>query len=434
MNMAYAKRAKRKIKWKVVAPIIVLLCLVVYLVVSILLLPSKEVKDGVKICNYNAEKTENLIRKEITKSYEISDYLFYGENLSILKNTYNATTQDDMIGKSVKLVNLCGGDELLFQLDQSLDHQINLGELANGFYEVYVVENLQDTRVVSASPFSDTLHTITRNSTSKKVDVMATNNFLESEQPLALNPLYIQVSSDTIQHESVDIMLDPVGGNDDYGIGDLSYEANGLNENIEMYEAALVLKEKLEDYGLTVGITKDSQTQLIDTNGYEGRLFKAYTKNAKHYFSLQFNSHAYTDISGIEITHSAYASATLANQIVHDLAKVGLNGSEMIGNAQIKGVTAANLSMGSDEQSIYDSELQLRESGGVGTNAGMYNENIKSLNGGFALGNRHGMQGQVIRFVYISNQNNVSLWKNHKEEILQSVADSIAAYLKITKE
>ena len=89
---------------------------------------------------------------------------------------------------------------------------------------------------------------------------------------------------------------------------------------------------------------------------------------------------------------------------------------------------------GEDGLMIYDGEMQIRESGGMGTMAGQYSTSMRELNGSFALDNRYGMQALIIRFCYISNPGDVALWQNDQDAILQSLADSIAAYLHVTKE
>lgn len=430
--MAYAKR-ERKIKWKIVIPLILLFATVFYLIISILFFRPEE-KQGVEICDYSASKTENILLKESEDIYEFSDYFYYGENLNLLKDPYDMEKTDDLIGKTIKLKNLCTGEEIIFQLDK-IDHQIDLSDLNEGFYEVYVVNNLEDYRLTSLNELTDTFYTAVRAGKTQKVDLIATSNYLNLETPLAYNYVYFKVTQSQPQPNTFDILIDPAGGNDDYGTGvDLGYQGYGLLENDEMYEAAVLLKEKLEEYGLSVGITKDEKNKLIDTNGFEGRVYHGYNNNAKYYFNLQFNSSPYPSISGIEITHSYYASSTIANQIIHDMENnVGLAGNSYNNLMQVEGVVAPSLIAGADGRAVYDSVLQIRESGGMATGAAMVSDSARGLNGGFALNNRYGMQANVIKFVYVSNQEDAQLWKDKKEEIIQSLADSIASYLQVEK-
>ena len=342
-----------------------------------------------------------------------------------------------MVGKTLKLVDICTGKELMFSLENKADHQLNLAEVDNGFYEVYLVYNLTDQRIVMKEPLRDVFHTVTRNNTSKKVELIADKGILNKEdQQLDQNYLFIQVSSDTVQHNAVDIMIDPAGGNDDYGMGvDWGYNVNGLNENDEMYAAALALKEKLESYGFTVGITKDSIKQEINTYGLNGRLYKAYDKKAKYYINLQFNASSYSYLNGMEVYYSNYASPTLANQLLFDMKKnIGLNGSSLYtSGTSVDGVVPPVLAEGDDGRAVYDSILQIREAGGVATQAGAISERSRSENS-FASGNKHGMQAIVIKYLYISNDADAEFWKTNFDDIISETANSIASYLKVTKE
>lgn len=426
--MAYVKKPRRKIKWKIAIPLLCLVLSVVYLLVNVLF-PRTEDNEGVQICSYSISKTSALLEQEYERTYEISDYFFYGENLSFLQEPYVLGESDDLYGKTIQLRNLCNDEKILFQLTNSVDQQIDLGELEDGFYEVYIVNNLQEYRMTSSSEIDDVFHTITRNNQSKKVEVIATNNYLKDTE-LNHNYVYLNITSDKVQKDKYDILIDPFGGNDDYGTGvRWGYQINGLNENDEMYKAALVLKEKLEEYGFVVGVTKNSMEQQINTNGVDGRAYIGYEHEAKLYLNLQFNGSDYSSTSGIEITHSYYSSSALANQIIHDLEEnVGLMGSTLYPGTIQNGVltnTAEN-----DEGVLYDNNSVVRETGGVATGAGSMNESMREENS-FATNNKKGMQALMMRLIYVSNPVDYKLWVDDYESIMSSIADSIATYYQI---
>lgn len=428
--MAYVKKPRRKIKWKIAIPLLCLVLTVIYLVVNVLF-PRPENDEGVQICSHSVSRTTALLDREYEQTYEISDYFFYGENLSFLKDAYSLEKTDELYGKTIQLRNLCNDEKILFQLTSSIDQQIDLGELENGFYEVYVVNNLQEYRMISAGEFNDVFHTITRNETSKKVEVIATNNYLKNKE-LNYNYVYLNVTSDLIQREKYDVLIDPFGGNDDYGTGvRWGYQINGLNENDEMYKAALVLKEKLEEYGLVVGITKSSMEQKLNTNGVDGRAYIGYENEAKLYLNLQFNGSDYSSTSGIEITHSYYSSSTLANQIIHDLEEnVGLMGSTLYPGTIQNGIVPSRRVSGDGDIELYDTNSVIRETGGVATGAGSMNAEMRESNS-FATGNKKGMQALMMRLIYVSNPVDYKLWVDNYEGIMSSIADSIATYYQI---
>lgn len=435
--MQYQPRKRLRIKWRVAIPFFTLIFLVVYLFVHVFFFHESEDSDAVTICDFSAKSTVEKLHVESESQIVISDYFFYGENLNLRKGAYDGGSDDELIGKTVKLVNLCSGEPYLFNLDNKVDHQINVSELPNGFYELYYVYNLSDQRIVMDRAVSEVFHTMTRNAQSKKVELIADNNYTKQEVPLKSYPLYLKVDSDTIQHDSVDIMLDPAGGNDDYGLGvDWGYQENGLNESDEMYSAALALKERLQKYGLSVGITKDSANHEIDTYGVNGRLAKAYNKNAKLYINLQFNSMANTDIRGMEVIHSSFSSSQLANTLMYDLKKnVNVEGSTLYtSSGSVDGVISASQTE-CDDGSVCDDLIQIRESGGKATKAGECSENARNMNA-FAKDNVFGMQALIIKFGYISNAEDVAMWKDADRfsALMDEIARSIAASLKVIVE
>ena len=432
--MAYAPRKKLKIKWKIAIPLLALLFLLIYIVVNVFFMTPKDSNEGFKICDYSASKTKTLLNKEYEKTYEISDYFYYGETLSLLKDYYDAEKNDDLFGKTIKLVNICSGEEFLFPLENTVDRQLTVNDLTNGYYEIFLVYNLENHRLTSNAEMSDIFHTLTRNNTTKKIEIISNKNLFDQENPLSKHYFSLQVSSDTVQHDSVDIMIDPAGGNNDFQMGvDWGFQNRGLNENDEMYKAALALKSELERYGLSVGITKDDMKEEINTYGVNGRLWKGYTKNAKVYLNLQFNESVYDQIRGMEITSSAYSSNSFANKILYDLKK----NADIIGSAlyasgtSVDGVVPPSLIAGLDGRNVYDSLMQIRESGGQATQAGLVSQSAIDLNGSFAKDNKKGMHALVIKFLYISNDEDVKLWNENFNQLISETAKSIADYLKV---
>ena len=430
--MAYVKRPKRKIKWNIAIPFISLIVIVIYMLVNILF-PRPSSDDSVKICSHDADRSYALLSVEYDQTYEITDYFFYGENLIFTKDKYTLNQSDDLFGKTIMLRNLCNDKKMLFQLTQSIDQQIDLGEIENGFYEVYVVNNLQEYRLTSKDMIDEVFHTITRNDASKKVEIIATNNYLK-DKILKHNYVYLNVTSDIVQHDSYDILIDPFGGNNDDGYGvRWGYQINGLSENDEMYKAALILKEKLESHGFNVGLTKNEIAQEINTVGENGRVHLGYNRNTKLFINLQFNGSDYSTTNGIEITHSLYSSSTLANQMIHDLEKnVGLKGSMLYPGAIQNGVYSAK-TYGDDENIPYDLNSVIRETGGVATGAGMMNDSMRTKDA-FATNNKNGMQSLMVRLLYITNPLDYKLWLDSNEDIMSSIADSIATYYQVELE
>lgn len=431
--MGYEKKPRRKIKWRIAIPLGVLVFTLIYLLIN-LFIPQETPREINSICTYDETKSVNLLTKEYENKYEINDYLFYGESLSFFKDKYNPQIADELQSKTIRLINLCNNDEILFQLSNTFDRQISLQEIPTGFYEVYVVNNLENYRMTSNEEFRDSFHTITRNNMTKKIDVIATKNYPNAESGTEQTYVFLSVEEDKPQEDSIDILIDPYGGSDDTGYGvDYGFEANGLIENDEMFKAALILKEKLESYGLKVGITKNDVNQEINTHGADGRIIQGYKQNAKLFISLQLNKHPLSEVNGMEITHSNYMSPALANTIINGVSQVGLIGNILIPGTLADGVRTPLLVDGSQGQAIYDGNSYIRETGGYATLAGSMNESMQELNREFAFENRKGMQSIVVHLLYMSNPKDYKLWVDNKEGLLSNMADSIALYLNVEK-
>lgn len=431
--MGYERKPRGRFKWEIAIPLGLLVLALGYLILN-LVLPKKTNENIKTICSYSDTKSINLLTKEYKDTFEIKDYLFYGESLSFFKEKYEPQKTDELQSKTIRLINLCTSEEILFQLSNTLDRQITLPELDDGVYEVYVINNLENYRMTATEEFKDRFHTVTRNNGTKKIEVVATKNYANATEETSVPYVFLNVSSEAKQNNSIDVLIDPYGGANDYGMGiDYGFEGNGLVENNETFVAAELLKKELESYGLKVGITKKDVNQKIDTNGKNGRIVQGYEQNAKYYISLQFNKHALSDVNGIEITHSNTTSATLANTIVNGMEKLGLKGNILYPGTLANGVRTPQLMDGDDGRKIYDSNFYLRETGGYATAAGMMNKKMKELNGDFAFENRKGMQAIVVHLLYISNPKDYKLWIDHKEELMTSMADSIALSLNVEK-
>ena len=199
-------------------------------------------------------------------------------------------------------------------MENYVDQKIHLDELKEGFYEVYIIEDLVEKRVVFDKALEENTYTgIKRNNQVSRISLVADKNLLkEYGKTLNQNYLFVDVTTEKPSSKDVDVLLDPYGMNMDLTwLPDEGYSENGLVENKEMYEAALLLKKELESYGLRVGITKENVNEEGKAYGENGRLAKGYKQNARYYLLLRFNSNPLdTDIRGFEVHNSYYSSKT----------------------------------------------------------------------------------------------------------------------------
>ena len=77
--MAYVKRPKRKIKWKIALPLLCLIIVIAYMIIN-LMFPGKERNETIKICTYDTSRTYSLLSQEYENRFEISDYFLHRKN------------------------------------------------------------------------------------------------------------------------------------------------------------------------------------------------------------------------------------------------------------------------------------------------------------------------------------------------------------------
>lgn len=434
--MHYEPR-QRRMNWKAVAALLVFLVVVVSWMVNAFLKDDPQEQRKTTICGFSEEESLEKLNKTYKNIIQVKDYLYYGESLALYQDVYSPENKDTLSGNTVELRNVCTGEKISMTMENYVDQKIHLDELKEGFYEVYIIEDLIEKRVVFDQPLEENSYTgIKRNNEVSKVSLIADENLIkEYGTTLNQNYLFLNVTKQKPSSNDIDVLIDPYGMNMDLTwLPDEGYKENGLVENKEMYEAAVMLKEELESYGLRVGITKENVDEEGKAYGEDGRLAKGYKQNARYYLFLRFNSNPLsTDIRGFEVHNSYYSSKTLARNIVYRMEKeLNMEMSPMYTSANDPGIVTSYLMKSDvDQKQIYDSNLYLRESGGRATLAGRYSETSIEQNKSFV--NANGMQGLEIDFGYISNKEDAQYWKDNKEKIIHTLADAFAEGINVSK-
>lgn len=436
--MRYAPRQKKRWSWKTVLPLFLFVLAAAYGIYRVCLPEEAKEEQKLTVCSLSQEKTLSALHKSFPDQIVMRDYLYYGESLALYQEAYSPENKDTLSGDTVELVNVCNGDTVSMTMENYVDQKLHLDELEPGFYEVYIMEDLVKKRAVFAEALKEnTFTTVKRNGVVHRVELLADKTLLKDYGvTLDQNYLFLDVREEQPKAEEIDVLIDPYGMNMDLTwLPDKGNEANGLVENEEMYEAALLLKEHLEEYGLRVGISKVSAEEEGRAYGSDGRLAKGYRQNARYYLLLRFNSNtASPEIRGFEVHNSYYSSKTLARTIVYRMEKeLNMEMSPMYTSINDPGIVTSYLMKSElDNKTIYDSNLYLRESGGRATLVGRYSETSREQNKEFKDAN--GMQGLEIDFGYISNEEDAALWKKDKEKIIQTLADAFAEGINVSKE
>ena len=431
--MRYAPRQKnKKLIWKIVSIIIlVTVCVVAW--ITQYSARQNEQKEKFSVCNLQSDALLSALNKSYKNTISVKDYLYYGESLDLYEQTYSVENKDTLSGKTVELYNVCSKQSVSMTMENYVDQKIRLDELSAGFYEVYIMDNLVRKRVVFDGDLQkNNYQTIKRNNKVYNIQLIADQSLLKDYEVTLDKPyLFLQVDSVQPDANDIDVLIDPYGMNMDLQtVPDEGNQADGLVENDEMYEAALLLKEELESYGLRVGISKANKDEAGKAYGSDGRLSKGYKQNAKYYLLLRMNAYGNDQARGFELQHSYYVSSTMARGIAYRMHKnLGITLSNMY-NGEDEGVVRSSLIQSElDNKNIYDINLYLRESGGRALMAGRFSQTSQSVNKD--IENAYGMNGLEVDFGYMTNKSDVAYWKQHKKQIVKEFAKAYLEALNI---
>lgn len=431
--MAYAPKERGKLNGKTIIFIIVAALLAVSFGMHSVL-QKKEEKEKFTVCSLTHDKSKQVLEKQYNDTYSIRDYLFYGESLNLYHDTYHVETTDDLAGKSVILKDICSDKEYSYVIRGTIDAQIVLSNITAGYYEVFVVENLIEKRVIFNGTLNDEIISVNRNGSRMNINVLADTDYFK-DRGIHVNEeknyMYIVAKKAKTDDEIYDIAIDPAANDRDFTYQlNKGVEANGFIEAEQTYQAALALKEKLEAKGLKVLLLRDEQEE-INSYGEDGRLHRAYKAKAKYYIKLRFEE-SKADYSGMDITYSAHANGSFSKQVIYYLSRNSAVNISSVYNINDPGNVKCTLYKSDiDGRVVYDSDLVIREAGGKATQAGMYSENAQEGTAFFAKDNVHGMNAVNINLGYLSNSSDVDYWVNHQDEYINALSEGIASYLNL---
>ncbi len=434
-----------KIAWKRVIPAAILILLVLYLIISLIVglfkggkgnSGTKDNSNGMTICSLNNKQTLQAVNGEDkTHVVVMKDYNFYGENLNIYNGVYDRNNLNTIsnIGDSFELVDLCSDKKYSFDIEDKVDGQINLGQLDAGFYAVYIKSGDKISRVYMDRTIltNNTLYTVTRNGTRKKVELLANKTLFDgnkaTESLLDQPYLYIRVteepasSTETGLDSDYDIVISIAPSLTQDGISLVGEEEWGIVEAKELWDVATELKNKLAEKGIKAKVLKDAYDASFEDGGsfygINGTVDKAYKSGAKYFIFLDM---AVWD-GGIGTYYSGFSKGSFAASIHKKLVNI-----ELLRDTQI---SASEISAGANESlGKFDEEYEIREAGGKVLGAGTYSETSKA-NESFAANSIYGINTVKIVTNNIKSSGSTDTFKEKKLEIAGAIADGIMEYL-----
>lgn len=425
------RKRKRRIRWKVAGPFLILLSLLAYIAFILInprIVPVTQPKYSV--CDYNLTQAQNKLK---TLHYEetitLSEHLYYGETLNLYQNPFQLGSTDPLVGKTIILYDMCSGKELVYLLESSIDRQIPLDTLPEGFYEVFVLENLTKKRLIAADGLYDEFYTLRRHDgLGMEIELVADQNLIESpyeDRPVLDKPyLFLRVIKKQVPALIYDIVIDP---SQNQRTDDEGYQKGDFVESRALFESAQLLKTKLETYGLRVQVLRNAD-EIVNRYGQRGRMDRAYTSRAKYYIALDLNVSTSLVDKGARIIYSYYTTNRFATAV--------LDGALLTDDLTIYGVGTAGNKLGVVRGRVidfFDVNGDIRESGGKILGAGQYSEDAQ-LNAGFAADNRFGMQAVLLDLGFITNPADFTIYTTQQDTLISNIAIGLADYLQLSQQ
>ena len=417
---------------------IIVTVIVVSIVVVGLFLFANRITDVDKISmTYNqvfdTELLKQNVNTNIKQSYQLRDYTIYGENLVLYEDEYCFEPADKLMGKNVLLRNIETQEEMIFTFSGGVDSGIDLSQLNEGVYELYIYDHYKQKRVYFSKEFeSDKFTTMRRNGSVKTVTLNTNRDFLsEIGVLMEKNYAFLTVIDNTPVSSIYDVVIDPCGNAIDISSNAVNpgYSNNRISERESSYELALALKEDLEAYGLRVMLTRDADEE-ISYYGTSGRAGKAYESKAKVFIALGMTA----DETIIEpyIIASPYTNGIFGNEMASAMARHDVDLSTVsIWARLLSGVCFDGLMKDDfDELQQWEMLTQLRETGGKSTFAGTLDVAVDNQPYTYS----YGLHGIFFTYANISKKKSIEYYEEHKEQIAEALADGIVEYFRIYKE
>lgn len=436
---SFVPRKRRKIRWRIVAPLCLLAVLLFY-TAFVFFFPKKTVEPIIpfSVCDLSASKTQALLHdRVIDETITMGDFLAYGETLNLYQDVYSIYEADAYTGKTMKLYDLCNIDpetdlpEYTFLLEDTVDGQIPMESLKPGFYEVYVTQDLVERRLVSTEKIMSTFENVRRSSgLGNVVTIMADTRLVNTadDQPALMdkNYVFLNVKETEIAESIADIYIDAGHRSTNGSSIDVGRSANGLVEAEETYKMAVLLKAEFEKYGLKVVLAREDDETVIDSYGVGGRLNKAYSSKAKYYIEVQLNGNSNATLRGSRVYYSSFSSNRLATTVFKSLMEItGFVPSSQSTSGNIKGVYASSRDKG------LDARPTIRESGGRILAAGTYSDLSREGNASFAAEASLGLQTLTLEYGYITNAADANFWKQNMQQLAQKTVAGFVKHLQL---
>lgn len=405
-------------------------------------------------CLYNfvfKKDTKTILELTEEETFSIDKITLFGTHLNMsgctnlkLSGTLELMLKNDKEEILIDSTFNNSNDNTCFTLSDKNNGGIYLEELKQGDYLLLVRETLEEEEIKYYTLDNNTkyknleYYTMTRDKKNNKINI---DSGVEKEKSY----LSLNIKESKLPKDVYDITIDPGHGGYDPGAG---YTLDGKT----YYEAnftlkiSLLLKERLEDLGLKVKLTRDTDIDL-DYYGDGGRAVIPNEVNSKYSLSIHLNSdYGVMSYGGVEVY--------TPNDIDYDLARLFAdNIGEIVGyskkstNKLSNGIYFTYFTQSDIEESKnqmleegnkpYDIKVgapymyMIREVGGLQTNAYIDGRNSK-----YGLNKYYNSiqtaEPYLLELGYINYKSDLLKFINNPEEFADAISNSLNEYLNIS--
>lgn len=378
----------------------------------------------------DAQELKKNVDTKFDGSYELSDYVVYGETLSLYKDSYGSKSTDKMQGNNIVLRNVMEDTITSFTFNGKVDSGIDLGSLKEGVYELYTYNHYQKERIYYKDAFkAKTITTMRRHKKVKDIIFTADKEALKDQDiHLKKNYAFIIVTKHVPKVNVYDVVIDPCGNAMNYISNTVDYGASTtiLDEPSSSLAFAKKVKKELEEAGLKVKILR-KENETPGYYGADGRPARAYKSKAKIYLALGASLDESVDKP--YMMTSPYTNSSLANTVSYVMEQKGLSlYAARTNSTQENGVLSDSFSEDEQGQTTkYELYPQLRETGGKATYTGLYGDEMR--NKGYTKA--YGMYGLYFVYASANNLTSVNYYNENTDALASGLAKGILTYFDI---
>ena len=429
--------------------ILLFLCILVGIFIGVSYLYSKEQKR--KILAY--------IEKEIV---EINNYYLYGTHFNVegkIKQISTNSIKDVKFTlvdiseneKEYEAIYEIDGNELAVKTSKLINEGLYLEDIKSGEYFLFLKIKYSNDEIKYYSMKNNTnyedleYYTITKNKSNKKINI-GFDVFKSNDEDMSY--IKFSVAKAKLPASVYDISIDPGHGGSDPGAISGKYK----EAEIAMKYSA-ELKQKLEDLGLKVILTRDGTEDTSETSkfgvysvyDFEGRVNIVGRAKVKYNFSVHVNSFDTNTLSGTEIYAPSNASLKIAQSLADNIVSIAKttystrNTDKVSDGVYVRTFTEAEIiesaesanKKGFEPYNITTSTpylYMIREVGGKTTGAYIDGRN-KGLGTNMFYDSNIGVESYLIELGYIINKTDLNNMLNNQKAYIEAIAKSIQEHI-----